>query len=318
MFRSGQARILPQLKTSKYCVAYLDVLGAKKFMADSSDKFLNDLNSIYFDAKNEVESTGRITSEAIEAKIFSDNILICYKKTTSSISAFFLVSFLRLIATIQRIFFEGYHLIVRGGITKGPLYLTNDFVGGKALIDAVELESTTIYPRIVVADCILSELNPKIQNDFLKKFIETPCQDLLVKSTDDKFFLNYIISYNPWIMFPKEDSQSESIESFEELEKLNREGRLRLPIYNPESLKEIYVILKKHKDFVENKVIEFSQSSNDEIEEAKRLKILKKYLWLVSFHNKICDHVLYKMPQLKISLKSEFNEQTLAFDVSVG
>jgi hypothetical protein len=39
---------------------------------------------------------------------------------------------------------------------------------------------------------------------------------------------------------------------------------------------------------------------------------------LVSFHNKICDHALYKIPELKISLNSKFNEQTLAFDVSVG
>ena len=313
---------------SEYYVAYFDVLGYKEAFKKSEDisaKLIESIESS-IDLMKKIVSIhnttfGELTEKVpeIEYKVFSDNVLICYKEMKDDLSTLSLVSFLRLVATIQRIFFEGYHLIVRGGITKGHLYLTKDFVGGKALIDAVELESTAVYPRIVVDDCILSDLNPKIQNVFLKKFIETPCQDLLVKSTDDdKFFLNYIISYNPWIMFPKEDSQSESIESFEELEKLNREGRLRLPIYNPESLKEIYVILKKHKDFVENKVIEFSQSSNDEIKEAKRLKILKKYLWLVSFHNKICDHVLYKMLQLKISLKSEFNEQTLAFGVSVG
>ena len=274
------------MEFSEYYVAYFDVLGYKdafKKSEDVSAKLIESIESS-IDLMKKIVSIhnttfGELTEKVpeIEYKVFSDNVLICYKEMKDDLSALSLVSFLRLVATIQRIFFEGYHLIVRGGITKGHLYLTKDFVGGKALIDAVELESTAVYPRIVVDDCILSDLNPKIQNVFLKKFIETPCQDLLVKSTDDdKFFLNYIISYNPWIMFPKEDSQSESIESFEELEKLNREGRLRLPIYNPESLKEIYVILKKHKDFVENKVIEFSQSSNDEIKEAKRLKILKK------------------------------------------
>lgn len=316
------------MEFSEYYVAYFDVLGYKDAFKKSEDISAKLIESIEFSIKimKEIvsihnttilgESTEKIPE--IEYKVFSDNVLICYKETKDDLSALSLVSFLRLVATIQRVFFERPHLIVRGGITKGPLYLTKDFVGGEALIDVVELENTAVYPRIVVDNCILSDLNPKIQNVFLKKFIETPCQDLLVKSTDDKFFLNYIISYNPWIMFPKEGSQSESVESFEELEKLNREGRLRIPTYNLECLKEVYVILRKHKDFVEDKVIEFSQSSNDETEEAKRLKILKKYLWLVSFHNKICDHVLYKMPQLKISLKSEFNEQTLAFDVSVG
>jgi hypothetical protein len=315
------------MEFSEYYVAYFDVLGYKEAFKKSEDVSAKLVKSIEdsIDLMKKIvpivnESLDESNNEKaeIEYKIFSDNVLICRKKRDYLLSEFDLVTFLRLVATIQRIFFEGYQLIVRGGVTKGPLYLTNDFVGGKALVDAVELEESAVYPRIVVDNCILSDLNPKIQNVFLKKFIETPCQDLLVKSTDDKFFLNYIISYNPWIMFPKDGSQSESVESFEELEKLNREGRLRIPTYNLECLKEVYVILRKHKDFVEEKVLEFNQSSNDVNKEPERAKILKKYLWLVSFHNKICDHVLYKMPQLKISLKSEFNEQTLAFDVSVG
>lgn len=315
------------MEFSEYYVAYFDVLGYKDAFKKSEDVSAKLVKSIE-DSIDLMKKIVPIVNESldesnnkkaeIEYKIFSDNVLICRKKRDYLLSEFDLVTFLRLVATIQRIFFEGYQLIVRGGVTKGPLYLTNDFVGGKALVDAVELEESAVYPRIVVDNCILSDLNPKIQNVFLKKFIETPCQDLLVKSTDDKFFLNYIISYNPWIMFPKDGSQSESVESFEELEKLNREGRLRIPTYNLECLKEVYVILRKHKDFVEERVLEFNQSSNDVNKEPERAKILKKYLWLVSFHNKICDHVLYKMPELKINLKSEFNEQTLAFDVSVG
>ena len=51
MVRTGLARNLPKIHTSNYCVAYLDVLGAEKFMKnDEQDKFLNDLNSIYYDA----------------------------------------------------------------------------------------------------------------------------------------------------------------------------------------------------------------------------------------------------------------------------
>ena len=314
------------MEFSEYYVAYFDVLGYKdafKKSEDVSAKLIESIKSSIDLMKKIVSIINAPSDESvdkktgIEYKIFSDNILICYKKTTSSVSAIYLVSFLRLIATIQRIFFEGYHLIVRGGITKGPLYLTNDFVGGKALIDAVELENSTVYPRIVVADCILNDLNSEIQNDLQKYIIDASCRDLLIKNADNKSFLNYIVALNPWIWFPKNTLQPESIESFEEFEKNVREGRQRKPIYNPECLKEIFVALKKHKNFVEEKVNEFSQSLNNEAEETIRLKILKKYLWLVSFHNKVCEE-LYKMPNLKINLKSEFNEQTLAFDVSVG
>ena len=313
------------MEFSEYYVAYFDVLGYKDAFKKSEDvsaklvegiessiKTTKDLVSIFNDPS--LESIAEMAK--IEYKVFSDNILICRKKREYSLSEIDLVYFLRLIATIQRVFCEGSRLVVRGGITKGPLYLTNDFVGGKALIDAVELEESAVYPRIVVNDCILSELNPKIQNDFLKKSIETLYRDLLIKDTDGKSFLNYIIVYDAWVPFPKEGSQSESVESFEELQKLNSEGRLRIPTYDPERLKDIFVILRKHKDLIEEKISEYSQSSNDMAEET-RLKILKKYLWLASFHNKICEG-MYKMPQLKIHLKSEFNEQTLAFDVSVG
>ena len=316
------------MEFSEYYVAYFDVLGYKEAFKKSEDvsaKMIESIESSIDTMKDVVSIVNtpidNLTEETpkIEYKIFSDNVLICCKETKDTLSTLSLVSFLRLVATIQRIFFQKTGLIVRGGTTKGLLYLTDDFVGGKALIDAVVLEGSAVYPRIVVADCILNELNSfKKQNDLFKDIVDASCQDLLVKHTDDKVSLNYIVSYNPWIMLPKNGSQFESVDSSEEFERNCREGRQRKPIYNPECLREVFVILKNHKDFVKEKVLEFSLSSNDATKELERAKILKKYLWLVSFHNKICDHVLYKMPELKINLKSEFNEQTLAFDVNVG
>lgn len=315
------------MEFSEYYVAYFDVLGYKEAFKKSEDISAQLVKSIEssIDLMKKIvsiinDSFDGLTPQIpkIEYKVFSDNVLVGYKASKYSLSELSLVSFLRLIATIQRVFFEGTHLIVRGGITKGPLYLTNDFVGGKALVDAVELESTAVYPRIVVADCILNELDSfKMQNDLFKSMVDASCMDLLVKDIDDKTFLNYIMSYDAWIMFPKNGSQFEPVDSFEEFLKNYSEGRQRKPIYKPECQKEVSVILRKHKEFVEAMTNEFSQSSNDKTKESERVKVLKKYLWLVSFHNKICD-IMYKMPQLKINLKSEFNEQTLAFDVSVG
>lgn len=308
------------MEFSEYYVAYFDVLGYKEAFKKSEDISAHLVKSIeasillmraLLSIINTPPDEPIDKNPEIEYKIFSDNILIYYKETTDPLSAIPLVYFLRLVASIQRVFFEGTQLIVRGGITKGPLYLTKDLVGGKALIDAVELENPAVYPRIVVDDCILNELDSfKMQNDLFKSMIEASCLDLLVKDIDDKHFLNYIMSYDAWMPFPKNGSRLEPVGSFEELEKNCREGLQRKPIYKPECLKEVYVILRKHKDFVEAKVNEFSQSSNDETEETKRLKILKKYLWLVPFHNKICEEI-YGMPQLKINLKT-------AFDVSVG
>ena len=316
------------MEFSEYYVAYFDVLGYKEAFKKSENdavKLIESIESSIDLMKKIVQAVndafGDLTEKLLEVeyKIFSDNVLVCNKGKKDPLSALSLVYFLRLVATIQRVFFEGSQLIVRGGITKGLLYLTGDFVGGKALVDVVGIEESAVHPRIVVDNCILNELDSfKMQNDLFKSMIEASCLDLLVKDIDDKHFLNYIMSYDAWMPFPKNGSQLEPVGSFEELEKNCREGLQRKPIYKPKCLKEVYVILRKHKDFVEANVHEFSQSSNDATKELERAKILKKYLWLVSFHNKICDHVLYKMPELKISLKSEFNEQTLAFDVNVG
>lgn len=151
MFRSGHARQLPQYATETYCVAYLDVLGAKKFMAENSDKFLNDLNSIYFDAVNDVIATGFVTGETVDVKIFSDNILLAIKtgdnpeeakgKTTKilNVAANIYNNALR----------HGY--LMRGAITIGDFFQNDVFVYGKALVDAVYMEENiAVYPRIVV------------------------------------------------------------------------------------------------------------------------------------------------------------------------
>ena len=256
------------MEFSEYYVAYFDVLGYKDAFKRSEDvpaKLIESIESSIDLMKKIVFAINDIFSEStkkkpeIEYKIFSDNILICYKDIKDPLSTLFLVSFLRFVATIQRMFFVGSHLIVRGGITKGPLYLTKDFVGGKALIDAVELEGSAVYPRIVVADCILNELNSfKMQNDLFKSMVDASCRDILVEDTNGKYFLNYIMSCDAWIMLPQNGSQLKQVENSEELEKNVREGRQCKPIYNPESLKIVYAILQKHKIFVEKNVNDYS------------------------------------------------------------
>ena len=151
MFRSGHARQLPQYATERYCVAYLDVLGAKKFMAENSDKFLNDLNSIYFDAVNDVTATGIVTGETVEVKIFSDNILLAIKTGDNPEEAKGKTT--KILNVAANIYNNalGHGYLMRGAITIGDFFQNDVFVYGKALVDAVYMEEKiAIYPRIVV------------------------------------------------------------------------------------------------------------------------------------------------------------------------
>ena len=141
------------MEFSEYYVAYFDVLGYKEAFKKSEDvsaKFVESIERSIGLTKQIVSIFNDPSLESIdemaktEYKVFSDNALVCRKRREYPLSEFDLVYFLRLIATIQRVFFELSHLIVRGGVTKGPLYLTNDLVGGKVLIDAVELEESVV------------------------------------------------------------------------------------------------------------------------------------------------------------------------------
>lgn len=151
MFRSGHTRQLPQYATERHCVAYLDVLGAKKFMAENSDKFLNDLNSIYFDAVNDVIATGFVTGETVDVKIFSDNILLAIKTGDDPEEAKGKITKILNVAgnIYNNALWHGY--LMRGAITIGDFCQNDVFVYGKALVDAVYMEENiAVYPRIVV------------------------------------------------------------------------------------------------------------------------------------------------------------------------
>ncbi len=183
MVRTGQARNLPKIHTSNYCVAYLDVLGAENYMkGDLADKFLNDLNSIYFDAINDISFTNYVTQKDIQVKIFSDNILLGIQiNENDGLRKDKIEKILNIAGNIfNNALYHGY--LLRGAITEGPFYKddNNIFVYGKALIDAVEIEEElAIYPRVVAQKSIQETLPQYFEecadgNFILQNFIFHP------------------------------------------------------------------------------------------------------------------------------------------------
>lgn len=163
MVRTGQARNLPKIHTSNYCVAYLDVLGAENYMkGDLADKFLNDLNSIYTDAIRDVVFKSYISKKDIYVKIFSDNILLAIEiKENDDLRKDKIEKIINLTGNIfNNALYHGY--LMRGAMTEGPFYKNknNDiFVYGKALIDAVDMEEKlAIYPRVLTQRSIQETL----------------------------------------------------------------------------------------------------------------------------------------------------------------
>ena len=170
--RTGMARFpVTDYKTSRYCIAYLDVLGgANKICYDKDNSFLNYLNMIMKDGISEANNY------KIYTKIFSDNILFATKITDNDpdkekkIAKIFNLS-----ANFSNEMFR-YGNLVRGAIVIGDFFYNENIVYGEALVRAVKIEETeAIYPRIIIQNEIADLLPQYCLQDLKdnKKFLNT-------------------------------------------------------------------------------------------------------------------------------------------------
>ena len=160
-----------KLIPSNYFVAYLDILGASKYMQDNSEQFLNDLNAIYENAMNDVIFTKKKKKKDIAIKIFSDNILIAVKTTKQDTDR--QAKLEKIVNLIGNIYCNALRLgyLVRGSITEGKFYRNKTFVYGKALVEAVKLEEKiAIYPRVIIQDNLVSLIPQYIAQDSDRKY----------------------------------------------------------------------------------------------------------------------------------------------------
>ena len=159
MIRAGEIARLKQIHTSPYCLAYLDILGAKNYMSKESERFLNDLNSIYFNVFHGVALTNMFDKREIFFKIFSDNILLAINlKDNNTSRKTKIETILNLVGNISNdALRHGY--LLRGAITEGEFFQDDIFVYGRALLEAIKLEEEiAIYPRIIAQETIKETL----------------------------------------------------------------------------------------------------------------------------------------------------------------
>lgn len=153
VLRTGLARFpATDYKTSNYCIAYLNILGAtQKICNDKDFNFLNHLNMFMEDAIQ--ESGGGIfpKKEKIFVKIFSDNILLAIELKENDKEKDHKMAVL--FNTVANIYNEvlRYGYLMRGAIVEGEFFHNDIIIYGKGLVEAVHLEEKVAdVPRILV------------------------------------------------------------------------------------------------------------------------------------------------------------------------
>jgi len=130
-----------------YFIAFVDVLGYKKYVYSSNDNALHlaqtirkNIDFIHQRNKKTVEQLGK--EYKYKFKCFSDNFILCSEKHDNSLIED--MAWLQFNLVLDNVF-------VRGSFLCDELHIDNDFIFGKGIVNAHKLESgVAIYPRIVV------------------------------------------------------------------------------------------------------------------------------------------------------------------------
>lgn len=348
----------------EYYIAYFDLLGYKQFFQTHPDKAGDFLQAIHEAVSNtgdyiQAVNSSRIGVEIgklfIRKKVFSDNILLCLETTKAEVEYPRFLAFLAIIADIQRNFVLRYGLSLRGGITIGELSFNEDFVFGRGLIDAVTLEETAIYPRIIMDKSVLDYVRQPhfVKQDDLKKACEIEnhahsgeyisdeelafCNSVMPAVNMERFYLqwrdhllfpvvdgavvlNYLYCLNVSSMF--DQTTIEQIWTFLEIFSPNDYQQLRnlSPSLNQSDLSSVQKQrLEQHKTYIIQKINEFGKYDDLDISKVKeadtRERILKKYLWTLTFHNNVC--IVYGIPDCMIKSGSTFDVRFMKMSVAI-
>lgn len=314
----------------EYYIAYFDVLGYKSFINNNPEKeveLLNTVHSIITKTENTIHDINNSPIATlygdirIQSKVFSDNVLICievgndYEKEVTR-----LITFMGIISDIQKQIITNYNLFVRGGITKGRMSINEVYVFGEGLIEVVEIEKATKYPRIEISPQIIEILNKPwlcsqedlnkatliekrinnnedISTDENEFYEQTLCkgkreiikrnliQKVIYYCDDGKSCLSYLFCLDVNSIFPK-SMVEKTLEIVKKKFPYDYEKYTQSGINTEE-------MFDKHKLFVIMGLEKYSDYSSIAIDDIKSFeeqeKILKKYVWAMVYHNCMCE-----------------------------
>jgi hypothetical protein len=182
----------------EHLAAYIDLLGFSEANDELDESTRREVHALLLSLANmrsnfavtvEPRSEGDTTYYVQPAiSTFSDNIAISFDLETLRSNAHqnniervlaFLTfpNFTRLVSTIAGLALrQGF--LIRGAATVGRLHHTSNVIFGEALVQAVRLEKTAVYPRVILSSSAMSTLSPNTHD--------------VMREDDGIYCLNYI------------------------------------------------------------------------------------------------------------------------------
>lgn len=172
----------------EHVVAFIDILGSSQILKSDDEKviseYLKGIEGMYMQSLEVAE----------DVKMFSDNILIFSEGSTEDD----IRSVISSVAHIQWAVMKDFNLFIRGGVVIGRLDKipeeSTDYIIGRAVVEAHELESTkAVYPRVVVDSEIASVCSGP--DSLIKTDWDCPFVDYLQVSLNEGFVSAGLMEY---------------------------------------------------------------------------------------------------------------------------
>lgn len=312
------------IETLDYYVAYFDVLGYKENFNKGNDvtqKFIDDLCSAIDDSIaviNNMQSSKilKLAQIDIQQRIFSDNILVCLKKENNTLEPIRILSFLQTIIDIQRKFVLEHGILLRGGISVGPLYIDESHLVGEVLIKVVSMEHTVKYPFIAIDDAVMDALVSLIanhaDNQSLQYFV-TWIKNIFIRFEGIAYktldYLNYITVQDIWpFIRGNEEQLIKALSGQYDGDAAQIQQNL-----NQDRVEAQNRVLNLHREILKKQMAAYCNYDDidfrDEKKVLEREKIIMKYKWAWVYHNTKCAQVGNK--DLVLTMNMTYDERIM-------
>ena len=184
----------PQILLS-YCV-YMDILGFAESIKESdkcerSQTLLGELHTALKDATILLRTNSETPLPSHQYKSFTDNIVVGYPFGDSEVSGRVNLMLALLLASSYQLSLATNGFFVRGSITIGDLHISEDIVFGKALLDAISLETKVARnPRVVLSKDVRSLIKEFTESTDGPR-VDSRAWDVLVDS-DQQWYVHYL------------------------------------------------------------------------------------------------------------------------------
>lgn len=282
--------------TKEYIIAYFDILGYKDIVLNNRMPEEKIIAIVYRTIENIIKSKDFQKGLEVKTYFFSDNCAICYEKMddVDYVNEIRLLIFT--LQIIQRDLFCNFGILIRGAILEGELYLAENFIYGKGIIEAYNIENNyAIYPRIIVSTELVKNTFLKIKEIFLQEEYN-PTKKLSVRNMFDLFrgWMANILIEDGVISKGEYNSvkrEWENIKVCKDFDGYYFVDFLYSIMFDPENINDV---LKKYKKEI---LLGLKKNIGDK-------KVINKYLWCVTYGN----YYFYKCGNKRCLCKDEIEK----------